>query len=50
MNMYCHHCERVLRLRDLNCPSCHQSAMSWLHIILISAFGVTVVVYLFNVL
>jgi RNA polymerase subunit RPABC4/transcription elongation factor Spt4 len=48
--MYCHHCERELRLTDMKCPSCHQSAMSWLHIILISAFGVTVVFYLLHLL
>lgn len=46
MKIYCYHCGRILGLLRIRCPYCQQSAMSWLHIILITAFAMTAIFYL----
>jgi RNA polymerase subunit RPABC4/transcription elongation factor Spt4 len=48
--MRCHRCGTILRLWEFRCPSCHQSAMSWLHILVITAFAVTALFYLVKIL
>ena len=35
MIWYCHNCGTVLRVWKVRCPNCRQSAMSWLHVIVI---------------
>lgn len=40
----------MLRLWQAKCSYCHRSAMSWLHIIVITAFGVSAVFYLLRIL
>jgi hypothetical protein len=39
-----------LRPSKLRCPYCRQSAMSWLHVGVITAFAVTALFYLLKVL
>lgn len=41
MKRHCHHCGTILRMSMMKCPYCRQAAMSWLHIVVITAFGVT---------
>jgi len=48
MIWYCHHCGTTLRLWEVKCPNCRQSALSWLHVIVIAAVGVPVLIYLIN--
>jgi RNA polymerase subunit RPABC4/transcription elongation factor Spt4 len=50
MKIYCQQCERGLRVWETRCPYCHQSVMSWLHIVIITAFAVTTIFYLFKFL
>lgn len=49
MKMYCHYCGGGLRLREIRCPYCHQSAMSWLHLILITALAGGAIFYLLKI-
>jgi len=46
MKRHCQHCGTRLRLRKIRCPYCRQSAVSWLHRIIIAAVAVTVLFYL----
>ena len=49
MKMHCHPCGRILRLWEIRCPYCRQSAMNWLHIVLVSVFAVMTVIYLLKI-
>jgi RNA polymerase subunit RPABC4/transcription elongation factor Spt4 len=46
MKKYCHRCRTRLRVREIKCPYCHESAMGWLHYMVIAAFGATTIFYL----
>ncbi len=46
----CHQCEGVLRVWEIKCPYCHQSAMSWLHITVIVVLAAPVVFYMLNLI
>lgn len=46
MKIHCHHCRTRLRLTEIRCPYCHESAMSWLHYIVIVAFAATTIFFL----
>ena len=46
MISYCQHCGTVLRLWKIKCTNCRESAMNWLHLIVIAVFAATVVIYL----
>ena len=48
MKVYCQQCERRLPIWEMRCPYCHQSVMSWLHIVIIAAFAATTIFYLFK--
>jgi RNA polymerase subunit RPABC4/transcription elongation factor Spt4 len=50
MKTYCRHCRGIVRLWELKCPYGYQSAMSWLHLVVISASGVATIFYLFEFL
>ena len=46
MKIHCHRCGIILGLWKLRCPYCFQSAVSWLHILVITVVSVTAVFYL----
>lgn len=50
MKRYCHLCRTRLRLRQLRCTYCRQSAISWLHRGVIAAFVLTAAFGLLKVL
>lgn len=50
MKRYCWHCRTRLRLRQMRCNYCRQSAVGWLHRIVLVAVGVTAAFYLLNAL
>jgi uncharacterized OB-fold protein len=51
MKRRCHRCGTALRPLKMRCPYCRESAMSWLHIILIfAAFAATTIFYVLKVM
>lgn len=50
MKRYCYRCGTRVRLSKLRCPYCRQSAMSWLHVGVITAFAAAALFYLLKVL
>ncbi len=48
MIWYCRGCGTILRLWKIKCPNCHQSAMSWLHAIVIAVVAVCIFYLLKN--
>ena len=46
MISYCQHCGTVLRMWQIKCTNCRESAMNWLHLIVIMVFAGTAVIYL----
>ncbi len=46
MIKHCQQCKGVLRVWEMKCPYCHQSAMSWLHIIVIVVLAVPTIFYM----
>lgn len=49
MKEYRHECGGGLRLWDMRCPYCHQSTLSWQHVLVIMAVAATVIFYLLRV-
>jgi hypothetical protein len=49
MKEYRHECGGGLRLWDMRCPYCHQSALSWQHVLVIAAIVATAIFYLLRV-
>jgi uncharacterized OB-fold protein len=50
MKRHCHRCGTVLGLSKVRCPYCRESGMSWLHIVLITAFGAMILFYILKVM
>jgi len=50
MNRHCHRCGTRLRLSELKCPYCRQSALGWLHVGVITAFAAAALLYLLKAL
>src|SRR5687767_9583121 len=48
MRMHCHHCGGMVRAREIRCPYCHRSTLSWLHLTAIVALAISVVVLAFR--
>ena len=46
MISYCRYCGRILRLWKIKCPTCRESALNWLHLIVIAVVAATAVIYL----
>lgn len=49
MKEYRHECGGALRLWDMRCPYCHQSTVSWQHVLVIAALAATAGFYLLRV-
>ena len=43
---YCHWCRTPLRLRDMRCPYCRDSTVSWLHGTVIALAAAAVLFFL----
>ena len=50
MKRYCRWCRRRLRLREMRCPYCRDSAISWLHGTAVAAVGGAVLFFLMQAL
>ena len=46
MISYCGHCGTILRLWKIKCTNCRESAMNWLHLLVITVFAAAAVIYL----
>ncbi len=50
MKRYCQWCRRDLRLRDVRCPYCRDSSVSWLHATAIAVVAATFLFFLMGVM
>jgi hypothetical protein len=49
MKEHRHECGGALRLWDVRCPYCHQSTVSWQHVLAITLVAATAIFYLLRV-